>query len=643
MPVQVTGADQGAEREAAEVLRQLLNPLVGPANELLIIVGAQCLGEEVQDIDLLLLGSFGKGIVFEGSHAESQGHEVRLVNLCLIVEVKDHPTDRVRFESQHVQVLHGKDGFRKDATDQVRRQRLSLLSFLKRYKQHAPWIEGMIWLRNYDGVIPPSAVNVLGAKPTAKDFLKVLEQVRPPRPSERGFYIAFAKNETIDSIQRVAAFFHPTVIPTKLDRRRLELICKKLIADQQYVDRLGKQLLVFRGRGGSGKTIHLLRFAKDLYDRGKRVLLLTFNKALVADIRRLLVILRISDQGFDRGIRISTAHKFFIQMLSAWGLWKPVGWDDNQFSDEEYLRLKSELLQLLANETPETLSTEPTVNCSPDVFAWDYVLVDEGQDWPEDERDLLYRCFGPDRCIVADGVDQLIRGLAPCDWTASVGGQKRQTVPLRRALRMKSNLCRFIRSFAEEVGGEWDQEVNEEIPGGVVSIIEGPYALDLHNDIFQQHRDQGNEPLDALFCVPPDSMVQGPFLTEHLRNWGLSIWDGTSRDVRDTFPTKTEEHRVVRYESCRGLEGWTVVCIGLDRFYEHRLCHAIRHVKGEAQGLFDKPADFAHRQAIAWTLIPLTRAIDHLVIQLDGPGVPFNICRKLWQMYPDFVNWRKTC
>jgi superfamily II DNA or RNA helicase len=88
---------------------------------------------------------------------------------------------------------------------------------------------------------------------------------------------------------------------------------------------LGQQLLVFRGRGGSGKTIRLLRLAKDLYDNGKRVLLLTFNKALVADIRRLLVLLGINNQGFDRGIHISTAHKYFIQMFSAWNMWQAPG------------------------------------------------------------------------------------------------------------------------------------------------------------------------------------------------------------------------------------------------------------------------------------------------------------------------------
>lgn len=639
MAIQIIGGDQGSEREAAETLRQILDPIVGPTNQLLIIVGAQCLGEEVQDIDLLLLGSFGTGITFQGTHAEACGQNVKLVNICLIVEVKDSLAHKIRFDSQHVKVSYGRDNFWKDATEQVRQQKLSLINYLKRCNLPSPWVEGMIWLRNYNGIIPQSAANVLGANATVSSFFEVLEKIRPPRPSTQGFYIAFAKNENVNSIQRAAAFFHPTITPTRLDRRRLELICKRLISDQRYVDRLGMQLLVFRGRGGSGKTIHLLRFAKDLYDRGKRVLLLTFNKALVADIRRLLVILRIDNQGFDRGISISTAHKFFMQMLSAWGLWTWGARDDGQFPKVDYTRRKTELLQLLANETPESLSSESVVNNAPEVFAWDYVLVDEGQDWPEDERDLLYRCFGPDRCIVADGVDQLIRGLTPCDWTAPVVPQRRQTVALRKAMRMKANLCRFITAFAEEGGAEWDQEINEEISGGVVSVIEGPYDIACHNEIFRQHHDQGNEPLDALFCVPPDSMVQTPVFSERLKAWGLSVWDGTSPDVRETFPTTTQEHRVVRYESCRGLEGWTVICIGLDRFYQHRLSHT---TSPQTQELFETPADFIRRQAVAWCLIPLTRAIDHLVIQLDGPGVVTNICRKLSRMHPEFVTWRKT-
>jgi len=251
MPVQVIGTDQGSERDAGEALSHILDPIVGAANQLLIIVGAQCLGEEVQDIDLLLLGSFGKGISFEGNYTASRGHEVRLVNICLIVEVKDTPAHKILFESKHVKVFYGKDNFWKDATEQVRQQRVSLRIFLKRHNQPVPWVEGVIWLRNFDGIIPSSAGNVLGANSTAKDFLKVLEDIRPPQPSGQGLYIAFTKNENVNSIQRAAAFFHPIITPTKLDRRRLELICKKLISDQKYVNRLGTQLLVFRDRGGS--------------------------------------------------------------------------------------------------------------------------------------------------------------------------------------------------------------------------------------------------------------------------------------------------------------------------------------------------------------------------------------------------------
>jgi hypothetical protein len=432
-----------------------------------------------------------------------------------------------------------------DATQQVIRQRFSLKNFLERHNQPLPRIEGAVWLRNYDGSIPLAAANVLGANPTALDFLRLVERTRRPQRGESGFYIAFAKNENVTAIQKASAFFRPAIVPTKLDRRRLEHICKKLISDQKYIQRLGQQLLVFRGRGGSGKTIHLLRLAKDLYDDGKRVLLLTFNKALVADIRRLLVLLGINNQGFDRGIHISTAHKYFIQMLSAWNMWQAPG-EGEGFPENQYGGRKLELLQLLANETPETLSKESVVQNSPEVFAWDYVLVDEGQDWPEDERDILYRCFGPHRCVVADGVDQLVRGASPCDWTAPAIARNRQTVPLRRAMRMKSNLCRFIRTFAEEAKGEWDQEVNDEIAGGAITIVHGSYTRSLHDRIFQIHREQGNEPIDALFCVPPDSMAESPVLPLRLRDWGLSVWDGTSRDVRDTYPTKTEEHRVVR-------------------------------------------------------------------------------------------------
>ena len=532
MPVQIVGSDVGEERVAAECLKRILEPHLSSIAELMIIVGARPLGENVEDIDLLLLGTFGRGVNFKGRLADTTGRNVRLVNLALIVEVKGHTGPKVNFDAQHVKVLYSKGW--EDVTNKVFIQSRVLPEFLRRYGQPVPRFSSLIWLQNYTGTIPTSAVNVLGATFTADDFFAAVERVRRPQQDGGDFYIAFTKNQDITTIQKVRGFFHQRIPPTKLDRKRLERICKRLISEQKYGDRLGTQLLVFRGRGGSGKTIHLLRLAKDLYDDGNRVLFLTFNKALVSDIRRLLVILDISSHGFDRSVHISTAHSFFIEMMGAWGYWPPEARKRNgEFPAALYQSKKNELLQLTAGENSESIRHDPIFKNAPHVFGWDYVFVDEGQDWPEDERDLLFTSFGFDHCVIADGVDQFIRDDISCDWTTPA--PKKQIVPLRRALRMESSLCYFIRGFADEAGAVWDQEVNEEIKGGQITIIDGPYTRKCHEEIFQQHREDGNEPVDALFCVPPAHKTQPPMLADTLREWGYSVWDGTSKMFATRF------------------------------------------------------------------------------------------------------------
>lgn len=633
--VEIVGKDQGSEREAANVIGRLLEPRLTDGCRLLIVVGARCLGEPVQDIDLLLLGTFGRGLTFKGQSPDTVGQSVRLVNLALIIEVKDHSGDSLKFSGQHVKVWYRDKGW-EDATDQVLRQRVALCKYLERRELPVPWIGTLIWLPHHAEPIPQAASDVLGAKVGIDDFFAAVERVRPPKRDDEGFHIAFKRNIDIGAIQQAQGFFSEKIEPTKGDRRRLEVICDRLMKDQKYVERLGTQLLVFRGRGGSGKTVHLLRLAHDLYQAGKRVLFLTYNKALVADIRRLLVIKDISDAAFDRAVRISTAHSFFIGMMRAWGYWQdqPKG---HEFDEDLYDSSKSKLVQLMHGETPESLMQGSSLSeDAPEVFGWDYVLVDEAQDWPEDEKEILFTTFGHKRCVIADGVDQFIRRDLPCDWTPP--DRNRQVVPLRRALRMKSCLCRFVTAFAMEAGVGWDQEINDEIRGGEITIINGPYTREWHERILKRHLDDGNQPVDALFCVPPAHKTQAPGFAHTLRVWGYSVWDGTSREVRETFPTKPDEHRIVKYQSCRGLEGWTVVCLALDKFYEDRFEDGLK-----TQGsLLEAPEEHARRRAAHWTLIPLTRAIDHLVIQLsESSGALYTICGELARRFPDFITWAK--
>jgi hypothetical protein len=172
------------------------------------------------------------------------------------------------------------------------------------------------------------------------------------------------------------------------------------------------------------------------------------------------------------------------------------------FPTRGYAASKAELLKLLSGQTRETLAVESPTQEHPETFGWDYVLVDEAQDWPDDERDLLFTLYGPNRVVIADGVDQLVRQSMACDWTR--GNHKKQTVGLPKALRLGSVLCQFVAAFSDAIGGEWDQEANDELLVGEITIIDGPYTQKNHEAIMRGHADDGNQPLDALFCTRSD-------------------------------------------------------------------------------------------------------------------------------------------
>lgn len=404
MPIEIVGLNAGSERNAAEALKAMLRPHMNQSSRVVIVVGAKCIGGDIQDIDLLVLGTFGSGIEI-GQPGEQS---IKLVNLALIIEIKDQSDERVCISSQHVSVQYS-SGW-EDVTEKAFRQAKALPRFLKANDLKSPWFESIVWLPNYTRELPSSLMNVLGSDANAGRLFAAINRIKPPKDGEQGPYISFTTNLTITELQRfqeMRSFFNQTIPHTRIDRKRIEAISKRLIDGQKYAERLGSQLLVFRGRAGSGKTIHLLRLAKDLYDVGERVLFLTFNKALVADVRRLLMIMNIDDL-IERGVHISTAHKFFVDMLKAWDYWKPPS-EQEQFPTRAYEIGKKDLLTLLSGETPQSLKGESLFKNNPDVFGWDYVLIDEAQDWPGNERDILYATFGPERVIIADGVDQLLR------------------------------------------------------------------------------------------------------------------------------------------------------------------------------------------------------------------------------------------
>jgi hypothetical protein len=118
------------------------------------------------------------------------------------------------------------------------------------------------------------------------------------------------------------------------------------------------------------------------------------------------------------------------------------------------------------------------------------------------------------------------------------------------------------------------------------------------------------------------------------------VWDGVVADVRTGYPVSPTEFRVLQYDSSRGLEGWTVFLWGLDDFFEYKIGEWHRsHAASEAADADRQASLFAVR----WLMIPLSRAIDMLVIQVGGRASAFkSTLRQVADSCQDFVEWRKT-
>jgi hypothetical protein len=283
--------------------------------------------------------------------------------------------------------------------------------------------------------------------------------------------------------------------------------------------------------------------------------------------------------------------------------------------------------------------------------AWDYLLVDEAQDWDDDERKVLFRIFGAEKIIIADGRDQLVRSHQPCNWTKGIKAfQKR---PEQKSLRQTRNLVQFVNSYAQTFGLNWQLEPSEELLGGKVIVL--PNMLDFKALRAEHARciASGNRAYEMMFLVPP-SLVDRTGddhcfkSTTEFALAGFPVWDGTSKDLRSSYPTNLDQHRVLQYDSCRGLEAWVTVCVALDDFVRYKTStfdaeEQRQVVRADEPQLFQESTDeMRQRFVYLWSLIPLTRAIDTLVITLKNPQSEYS--QKLKQCClanRDFAEWRE--
>lgn len=578
-------------------------------------------------------------------------------SFVLIIEVKQHSPDLIRFKGQRLLVRYAQRWH--DATAQCEAQTWAL----KRYQE-----------ASYQGKKRRSSALIQRAIWLARAPIHAFDQ----HPAVSGIPVHFSDldwNELVSKF-KVNGYFksirtlvdtpsHPTshslaslrdlltyeANPTRLDIRRVNALTQTRFDAEKtaYIQNLGEGLLLLRGRGGTGKTFALVQMALHLARQGKRTVILTYNHGLIADINRSLRFIGASSPDIKPLPVLKTRYKFAQEILIQ-NLGEDREIDIKKISDLDG-REAARFSALLKHNDPLEHN-------------YDYVLVDEGQDWEDQHRDLMYRIFSPGRVIVADGVDQFV-GQARCKWDVD-GIEINRRHSLRASRRTKAATCQTISVIARSLGlSDWDLEPDPNTHGGRFTVLVEPNAvqavsLGLKIIDTDQRKDSEVKAVDSLVCLPSVKAARGinyeAIFDKEIEATERDSWRGFDEKDRRYYPKREGQLRAVRYHSCRGMEGWTTLCLGLDQFFQFQLDNP--HIDVDAvetslkarDGLFllsnnikDEIAGRARKYAINWLMIPLTRSIDHLIIHIkDEQSELGKVLADVSKRFPGSIEWVRT-
>jgi len=101
-------------------------------------------------------------------------------------------------------------------------------------------------------------------------------------------------------------------------------------------------------------------------------------------------------------IGVETATMFFVSVLTELGVALP------QIDGAlDFTSLPAVMAQTQRGLSADPVEGEPALlkACAPERFAWDYVFIDEAQDWTDAERDFIRTLYGSENLVLADGLD----------------------------------------------------------------------------------------------------------------------------------------------------------------------------------------------------------------------------------------------
>lgn len=644
-PGQETDEYQAALRLKEIILDSLPSSAIG---EIILYANATLFGQAVKDIDILMAGYLKDYAVNAEFYVPNEGNKresVEILSFCTTIEVKRHDISNVFLNGTDLYVTYGQKNH--CVTSQSNRQKISAMEYFRKNIMTPVFVTNIIWftqitprelslLLTHDG--HSLASNALGCEFDFKDLIRILISEQTPYKLRNTYVLKANDNpSSLKEIKNVLSLFSTKKEQVgELTRRKIEQITSSSLFGSDLLSSSDK-VSICRGRAGTGKTVGLIQVAIHLVNEEQaRVLMLTYNKALVSDIRHLLAFMELPDMFQTNCLHINTMHSYFYRLANAVLF-------ENKASGgaflDNYDGVLKELLEFINDDEGLALAKEQCASDSD--LDWDYILIDEAQDWTNLERDIVLKMFDKDKIIVADGGQQFVRRIDVCDWSIV---RERNNIRLKYCLRQKENLVSFINAYVQELGVLGSKVLTKNnLPGGKVRIISDEDLFNIHEQEIEKLKKAGNTYYDMLYLVPHALVTKQYGDSEFLlktkfEQQGILVWDGTSAKNRESYSTNLDEIRVLQYDSSRGLEGWTVVCMDFDQFLSEK---ESEYVDGEVDALLLESKEERKRKYLYnWAMIPLTRAIDTIIITIkDNKSETAGLLRTIAKELSDYVSW----
>ncbi len=661
--------------------------------------------QRIERSDIIVIGSL-KNLVFKsesqpfkrfkrGTEVPEFTKEITLKNFILVIELKRHDISDIKIENNDIFVPYtdqvDKSKKLKNATKQNFDQIFAINDAIKAHRNIQSWpMRNLAFINIKDEDLEKNQddTRLIGSLITSDQTIE--ETLRNCALSFFKKGIGFSNFNHSTSSFKVGSFkdqdlgyfknadFLSSKEITILDQQKMIQISKERNDVNRWFEECGTKMLLFSGHGGTGKTIRLLQLAHKLKNEDMAIVLfLTYNVALRSNLQRLAMLMKMNvrefSNGDEAGIVFDGVKRFCQRVIYAVSNYYDLGiiadlkeslHDKNDEKYQSWLKSFADyrVSGAITDEDVRSIFTSSGI----DNRAYDYVVIDECQDWHPVEKDIINLYFGHARTICAYGIAQEIRGKT-LSWTRGLSADEDyRRIALRKSVRMKRNLAQFIKEFSQEVFHENSYEsmdIIESGAGGKITIIEGEYTKEHHNK-FIEEKNENFSPIDLLLCIPTSLSSQKVNYEEkvlssfgkNLISWGNKIWDATNSIIRESMPS-IGDLRIVNYESCRGLEGWRVLNMNFDEFWDHKISDYIRQKEiderqekgGIQEELFEPLGETfttieeeAVNETAKWALIALTRGVSEITIHIKNRDSWMG--KTLWKLsqrksLEDFVIW----